>query len=400
MKTAREVNAFRRVVTVLAAPAPAVYRSVLFAGASPLLSPELPMVDESPFAALPDGAGIPGEDGGSGAAVRRAAALAAASPGLARQQDESALAPSVSPGGANASAPPVFSFRRPAQRNAAARFEPVAAAAPPLARVPTGVLGTAPASFPASGSAAGAALNTACEEVGRLADALLSGARRETTNSVAADRSLRKCEELPKTEIPTPWGDTKSSGGPSERVVGLLMRPPSVENPRFSAVLISSHLLTVAAPNAHPRGTAVPERAQSGAGQSSPSFAPVVARPAVGRLELHASGELAPRPAPSAPASFPETGPAPRTAWEEVGRLAGALLSPAAESSAAFPSPGQPPPHSSEPSQSHRVLAPPPADERPRLGDASLGDLDAEWLAALVNDVLAEQARRHGVDLS
>jgi hypothetical protein len=34
------------------------------------------------------------------------------------------------------------------------------------------------------------------------------------------------------------------------------------------------------------------------------------------------------------------------------------------------------------------------------LGDASLGDLDAEWLAALVNDVLAEQARRHGVDLS
>ena len=347
MKTAREVNAFRRVVTVLAAPAPAVYRSVLFAGASPLLSPELPMVDESPFAALPDGAGIPGEDGGSGAAVRRAAALAAASPGLARQQDESALAPSVSPGGANASAPPVFSFRRPAQRKAAARFEPVAAAAPPLARVPTGVLGTAPASFPASGSAAGAALNTACEEVGRLADALLSGARRETTNSVAADRSL-----------------------------------------------------TVAAPNAHPRGTAVPERAQSGAGQSSPSFAPVVARPAVGRLELHASGELAPRPAPSAPASFPETGPAPRTAWEEVGRLAGALLSPAAESSAAFPSPGQPPPHSSEPSQSHRVAAPPPVDERPRLGDASLGELDAEWLAALVNDVLAEQARRHGVDLS
>jgi hypothetical protein len=54
---------------------------------------------------------------------------------------------------------------------------------------------------------------------------------------------VRRREELPRTEIPTPWGDTKSSGGPSERVVGLLMRPPSVENPRFSAVLISSHLL-------------------------------------------------------------------------------------------------------------------------------------------------------------
>ena len=35
--------------------------------------------------------------------------------------------------------------------------------------------------------------------------------------------------------------------GPSERVVGLLMRAPSVEKRRFSAVLISSHLLTVAA---------------------------------------------------------------------------------------------------------------------------------------------------------
>src|ERR1035438_6285518 len=67
--------------------------------------------------------------------------------------------------------------------------------------------------------------------------------------TILPDRAatVRKCEELPKTEIPTPWGDTQSSGGPSERVVGLLMRPPAVENPRFSAVLISSHLLTVAA---------------------------------------------------------------------------------------------------------------------------------------------------------
>src|ERR1035438_7868763 len=63
--------------------------------------------------------------------------------------------------------------------------------------------------------------------------------------TILPDRAatVRKCEELPKTEIPTPWGDTQSSGGPSERVVGLLMRPPAVENPRFSAVLISSHLL-------------------------------------------------------------------------------------------------------------------------------------------------------------
>src|ERR1035438_3685915 len=68
--------------------------------------------------------------------------------------------------------------------------------------------------------------------------------------TILPDRAatVRKCEELPKTEIPTPWGDTQSSGGPSERVVGLLMRPPSVENPRFSAVLISSHLLTERVP--------------------------------------------------------------------------------------------------------------------------------------------------------
>jgi hypothetical protein len=36
----------------------------------------------------------------------------------------------------------------------------------------------------------------------------------------------------------------------------------------------------------------------------------------------------------------------------------------------------------------------------PRLAPSAGLSLDAETLAALVNDVLAEQARRHGVDLS
>src|ERR1035438_8725855 len=61
-------------------------------------------------------------------------------------------------------------------------------------------------------------------------------------------RSLRSCEEMPEFENTIAWGDTKSLDGPSERVVGLLMRPPAVENSRFSAVLIISQLLTVAAP--------------------------------------------------------------------------------------------------------------------------------------------------------
>src|ERR1035438_9872078 len=65
--------------------------------------------------------------------------------------------------------------------------------------------------------------------------------------AMKVNRSLRSCEEMPEFENTIAWGDTKSLDGPSERGVGLLMRPPAVENSRFSAVLIISQLLTVAA---------------------------------------------------------------------------------------------------------------------------------------------------------
>ena len=81
MTVAREVSKFRRVVALLASPDPLVYGGVIFGGASPLLSQALPMVDESPFAALPDGTEIPGV--AAGVAARRATALDAASPVLA-----------------------------------------------------------------------------------------------------------------------------------------------------------------------------------------------------------------------------------------------------------------------------------------------------------------------------
>jgi hypothetical protein len=117
MTAAREVSKFRRVVAVLSAPDPLVYGGLIFGGASPLLVQALPMVDESPFAALPDGAEIPG--GAAGVGTRRALGAVAAVPGLARRRDEMAAT-----AGTNASAAPVFSLRR-AGREGGARVEGV-----------------------------------------------------------------------------------------------------------------------------------------------------------------------------------------------------------------------------------------------------------------------------------
>src|ERR1017187_8580298 len=99
----------------------------------------------------------------------------------------------------------------------------------------------------------------------RVHDIEATGSRRTPANQEnpgVGDTSgraatVRSCEEMPEFENTIAWGDTKSLDGPSERVVGLLMRPPAVENSRFSAVLIISQLLTVAAPMGDVPGHAI-----------------------------------------------------------------------------------------------------------------------------------------------
>ena len=94
-----------------------------------------------------------------------------------------------------------------------------------------------------------------------------------------------------------------------------------------------------------------------------------------------------------------DAGDALHTAMEEVGRLAGTVVGGGGESSASFAptaaaSRGGPAGQTLGQTGNFRQSAP---EIHVSPGIAAP---DAEWLAALVNEALTEQARRHGVDLS
>jgi hypothetical protein len=367
MKSAREVSKFRRVVAVLAAPEPLVYGDIIFGGASPLLSQALPMVDESPFATLPDSAEIPGENGASGAAARGALGAGSAVlavPGLTRRRDETAVA-----AGTSASAAPVFSLRR-AAREGGGRFEPVGRQAAQAAAL---------AALPAAGGIRGLQAGSAHVPAGARA-----GADRRIDNPP----QLAKLPHIGSDEGVRPLaGVGKLKHAPPMQAAGAALKAALEEVGRLADGLVS------ASPG-EPSATA------SGNGVRWLEELPPQA--GVGRL----------KPAPPL-----------RTAMEEVGRMAGALVAAGRKTrlvGQADPE-GTPPANRSGSDQElagesacptflHEVSrAEPPAQQTANLRQSApethvspefVGEPDAEWLAALVNEALAEQARRHGVDLS
>jgi hypothetical protein len=103
-------------------------------------------------------------------------------------------------------------------------------------------------------------------------------------------------------------------------------------------------------------------------------------------------------------ASSSDAGDPLRGALEEVGRLAGALVSGGGATSASFALPGAPTaatPQGRYPAGQTLGQTANFRQSAPEIHvSPGFADPDAEWLAALVNEALAEQARRHGVDLS
>jgi hypothetical protein len=365
MKSAREVSKFRRVVEVLAAPDRLVYGGMIFGGSSPLLSQELPMVDESPFAALPDSAEVSGENVASGGAARRATTLGAASPvvavgkapGLARRRDETAVAPSAATAG-NGPAVPVFSLRRAGQREAGGRVGQVGRQAAEAA---------ASAALPAAGGVR--ELQAGSEHVPAGAPA---GAGRRIDNPP----QLAKLPHKGKDE------ETRRQAG-----FGKLKHAPPMQAVSPAAAL-NAALVEVGR---------LADALVSGAGGSDGSFA------SPGELSATAGGngvrsleELRPQ------AGVGGLQPLD-TAMEEVGRLAGALVGGGGESLASFAPLGAPTAAASQGGYPAGQTLGQTANLRqtaPEIHVTPGFAADAEWLAALVNEALTEQARRHGVDLS
>ena len=350
MTAAREVSKFRRVVALLASPDPLVYGGVIFGGASPLLSQALPMVDESPFAALPDGTEIPGV--AAGVAARRATALDAASPVLAvgkapgLERRETAAAPSRT----NASAAPVFSLRRAG----GGRFAQGGRQATDLAEA------AASAALPAAGGV---------RELQAGSEYVPASAPAEAGRRIDNPPQLAKLPHRGEDEGMRPQaGVGKLKHAPPMHAAGAALNAALEEVGRLADALLS------------------------GTGESSASFSPV-GEPAAtgGELELPLRSQ----------ASVGRLKPAPplNTAMEEVGRLAGTVVGGGGESSASFAptaaaSRGGPAGQTLGQTGNFRQSAP---EIHVSPGIAAP---DAEWLAALVNEALTEQARRHGVDLS
>jgi hypothetical protein len=400
-------GATRRVVEWLEHPAGAVFDTVAAAGASILLTTEMPLPEGTPFAALPPGGG---DSDDTPAEVTRPSGRPAIAPRMASASPHRAVPEAAV--GTTVSAAPVFALRpgpRTTQRDRGTA-EPLAAIRAESSEATNSRLSRNRPDPPAP----------SLQETATATRAAFGGSPKPANRAPQTEEHRFGAPRLAES-IWTVFREV-------ERLADALMSE-SPETPTNNRVPLPS-------PSASTVLRALPAmRASAGASPATPASITEGRKPDI----LPAAATLTATPAPAGPstgaalsvgaAATATTVESLARALREVDRLAGSILAAGEEPGAALPSgvdrDALPSQTTYEAPQRRRfedrpaaphgnrvttVLAGPMAPAGSSIAAASLThapsvpaaalEADPEWLASLVNDVLAEQARRHGVDLS
>lgn len=379
-KLRAEVRAFTRAGRVLTNPVANLLASLARAEELVDLAPPVPLVDVDPFRAVPE---VPnGAAPGPVPAERWARRDAAAPPPPVSTPPRSTPRgsdplPMVGAGSSDALVQaPVFSFRKrggePAHAAEPQATQPRGTGRPHLADAPGSFAGTSVAGdTPRQSVARAAGLRQALAQLEQSAGEVLR--QISPANSAGAPATAQASDELNK---PGP-----QSAAPRQSQLAQLVE----EAQRLSSQGNTAPVARAAPSDDAQHGARVPRLAPPPAREVRGSPAPI-AGSAVQMINAHAEHLLA-AAAATAPDEPPldaqTTPPSPAAGMPDP---AGHTMAPRADEERAGPVPAP------------AALAQP---DEPSLIERAFGrPLDAAGLAALVNEVLVEQARRHGVDLS